>query len=130
MRLTSSFWRSPARASARSSHLLASSPTRCLPPRSRSRRDGSSSSGYCAPCHNDDAKGNGPLAPKDIHPPDLTDAEWVHGGTDGEIFSNIRNGIGPKFDMKSMRSRMTDTDIWNVVNYIRSLGPQAPTPKP
>lgn len=60
----------------------------------------------------------------------MTDAEWVHGGTDGEIFSNIRNGIGPKFDMKSMRSRMTDTDIWNVVNYIRSLGPQAPTPKP
>jgi mono/diheme cytochrome c family protein len=77
---------------------------------------------YCAPCHNDDAKGNGPLAPKDIHPPDLTDAEWAHGGTDGEIFSNIRNGIGPKFDMKGMRSRMTDTDIWNVVNYLRSLG--------
>jgi mono/diheme cytochrome c family protein len=77
---------------------------------------------YCAPCHNEDGKGNGPLATKDLHPPDLTDGEWAHGSTDGEIFNNIRNGIGPKFDMKAMKSRMTDTDIWNVVNYLRSLG--------
>ena len=56
------------------------------------------------------------------YPSDLTDAEWLHGSSDGEIFSNIRNGIGPKFDMKPMKSRMTDADIWNVVNYLRSLG--------
>jgi hypothetical protein len=31
-----------------------------------------------------------------------------YGATDGEIFSNIREGIGPKFDMKSWKSRMTD----------------------
>jgi mono/diheme cytochrome c family protein len=79
---------------------------------------------YCTPCHGKDGKGNGPLAPKDLHPPDLTDAEWTHGGTDGEIFSNIRNGIGPKFDMQAMKSRMTDTEIWHVVNYVRSLRPQ------
>jgi mono/diheme cytochrome c family protein len=79
---------------------------------------------YCRACHGDEAKGNGPQAPRDVQPPDLTDSEWLHGSTDGEIFTNIRDGIGPKFDMKSMKSRMTTTDIWNVVNYLRSLAPQ------
>jgi mono/diheme cytochrome c family protein len=77
---------------------------------------------FCAPCHGSTAQGNGPLAPRDVHPPDLTDAEWAHGGSDGEIFTNIRDGIGPKFDMKPMKSRMTTTEIWNVVNYLRSVG--------
>src|SRR5262252_6217382 len=48
---------------------------------------------YCKFCHGADAKGNGPLAPKDTHPPDLTDAKWDHGSTDGEIFTSIRDGI-------------------------------------
>src|ERR1700704_314840 len=76
---------------------------------------------YCKGCHGADARGDGPLAPKDVHPPNLADAEWKYGATDGEIFTNIHDGIGPKFDMKSWKSRMTDADIWNVVNYLRSL---------
>ena len=79
---------------------------------------------YCKACHGEDATGDGPLAPKDVHPPNLRDAEWKYGSTDAEIFANISNGIGPKFDMKSMKSRMTATDIWNVINYLRSIGPQ------
>jgi len=79
---------------------------------------------YCKFCHGDDAKGNGPLAPKDTHPPDLTDATWDHGSTDGEIFTNIKEGIGPKFDMKPMKAKMMDPDVWNVVIYLRSLGPK------
>ena len=76
---------------------------------------------YCKGCHGENATGDGPLAPKDVHPPNLTDAEWKYGATDGEIFSNIREGIGPKFDMKSWKSRMTDAEIWSVVNYLRSI---------
>ena len=76
---------------------------------------------YCKFCHNDDATGNGKLAPKDTHPPNLVDAKWDHGSTDGEIFENIKEGIGPKFDMKPMKAKMKDEDIWNVVNYLRSL---------
>ena len=76
---------------------------------------------YCTGCHGADATGNGPLAPKDVHPPNLTDADWKYGGTDGEIFTNIREGIGPKFDMKSWKSLMTDAEIWSVVNYLRSI---------
>jgi mono/diheme cytochrome c family protein len=80
---------------------------------------------YCKFCHNEDLKGNGPLAPKGTMPPNLIDATWDHGSTDGEIFTNIKDGIGPKFDMKPMKAKMTDPDIWNVVNYVRSLGPKA-----
>ena len=79
---------------------------------------------YCRFCHNADAKGNGPLAPKGTNPPDLTDDKWDHGGTDGEIFAAIHDGVGPKFDMKAQKEKINDTDIWNVVNYLRSLGPK------
>src|SRR5262245_61745355 len=75
----------------------------------------------CRFCHNADAKGNGPMAPEGTHPSDLTDAKWDRGSTDGEIFLVIRDGAGPKFDMKGYKSKMTETDIWNVVNYLRSL---------
>jgi len=76
---------------------------------------------YCKFCHNEGGTGNGALAPKDTHPPSLIDAKWDHGSTDGEIFENIKEGIGPKFDMKAMKAKMKDEDIWNVVNYLRSL---------
>ena len=82
---------------------------------------------YCKFCHNEDATGNGALAPKDTHPPNLIDAKWDHGSTDGEIFANIKDGIGPKFDMKPMKAKMMDTDIWNVINYLHSLSSKSAT---
>jgi len=48
---------------------------------------------YCKFCHNEGGTGNGALAPKDTHPPNLVDAKWDHGSTDGEIFTNIKEGI-------------------------------------
>jgi mono/diheme cytochrome c family protein len=75
----------------------------------------------CRFCHGAEAKGNGPMAPEGTHPSDLTDEKWDRGSTDGEIFAVIRDGAGPKFEMKGYKSKMSDTDMWNVVNYIRSL---------
>jgi mono/diheme cytochrome c family protein len=75
----------------------------------------------CRFCHGADAKGNGPMAPEGTHPSNLTDEKWDRGDSDGEIFVVIRDGAGPKFDMKGFKSKMSETDIWNVVNYIRSL---------
>ena len=75
----------------------------------------------CRFCHGADAKGNGPMAPEGTHPSNLTDDKWDRGSTDGEIFLVIQNGAGPKFDMKGYKSKMTDNDIWNVVNYLRSI---------
>jgi mono/diheme cytochrome c family protein len=78
----------------------------------------------CRFCHGDDAKGNGPQAPEGTHPPDLTDDMWDHGSSDAEIFTVIKDGIGPKFDMKGYNSKMTAPEMWSVVNFIRSLGPK------
>ena len=77
----------------------------------------------CRFCHGTDAKGNGPMAPEGTHPSDLTDDKWDRGSTDGEIFMVIQNGAGPKFDMKGFKSKMTEPDVWNIVNYLRSIGP-------
>jgi mono/diheme cytochrome c family protein len=78
---------------------------------------------YCAFCHNADAKGNGPLAPKDSNPPNLTDATWTHGSTDGEIFTVISSGV-PETKMIGFKGKMPDQDLWHIVNYLRSLGPK------
>jgi mono/diheme cytochrome c family protein len=77
---------------------------------------------YCRFCHGPDAKGNGPMAPQGTHPPNLTDEIWEHGSSDGEIFTNIRDGVGPQFAMKPNKSKMTDREMWDLVNYIRSIG--------
>ena len=76
---------------------------------------------YCRFCHGADAKGDGPQAPKDTHPPNLTDEKWDHGSTDAEIFTSIKDGIGPKFDMKGFNSKLTPQEMWNIVNYLHSL---------
>ena len=78
----------------------------------------------CRFCHGPEGKGDGSMAPKDSHPSDLTDTKWDRGSTDGEIFLVIQNGAGPEMKMKGYKGRMADADIWNVVNYVRSLGPK------
>lgn len=83
---------------------------------------------YCAFCHGADAKGNGPLAPKDWNPPSLIDATWVHGSTDREIFTVISNGTGPSSKMVGFKGKVPDQDIWHIINYLRSLGPK-PAPR-
>ena len=79
---------------------------------------------YCAFCHGADAKGNGPLAPKDSMPPDLTDATWKFGSTDGEIFTLITKGGGATSKMIGFKGKMPDQDIWHIINFLRSLGPK------
>ena len=75
---------------------------------------------YCAVCHGTNGEGG---SGSDISPPapDLTDKEWKGGGTDGEIFSVIKNGVPPDLAMEPWGDRIKDPDIWNLVNYIRSL---------
>jgi len=78
----------------------------------------------CEFCHGPKGLGDGRLAPKGVHPANLADAEWVRGSTDGEIFAVILNGAGPEFKMKGVKGRLSDTDIWHLVNYVRTLGPK------
>lgn len=75
----------------------------------------------CARCHGPNGKGDGGGAGGGGIPSDLTDAVWDHGSTDGEIFTTIHDGTS--IDMEEYAERITDIDIWNIVNYLRSIGP-------
>ena len=79
----------------------------------------------CRHCHGEKGLGDGPLAPKNPSPATLTDGEWKFGSTDGEIFAIIANGVGGDSEMKGHRCEMTATDMWNIVNFLRSIGPQS-----
>lgn len=54
-------------------------------------------------------------------PPDLTDEQWDWGSTDGEFFMVTKKGVPPQFFMAPWDGRIPDADIWNIVNYVRSL---------
>ena len=75
---------------------------------------------YCASCHGINATG-GSGSDIGAPPPDLTDAEWDHGSSDGEIFYVIKNGVAPEFMMTPWADQIKDPDIWNVVNFVKSL---------
>jgi mono/diheme cytochrome c family protein len=70
----------------------------------------------CSRCHGPAGKGDGSAASAPV--PDLTDGQWDFGGTDGEIFSVVHDGVSA--DMDGYAARLSDTDIWNVVNYVRN----------
>ena len=78
----------------------------------------------CASCHGTAGKGDGKagalLKPT---PSDLTDGDWKHGQTDGDIFIIIRDGA-KQTGMRAYGSRIPTNDIWNLVNYVRTLGPK------
>ena len=74
----------------------------------------------CARCHGPAGKGDGSTGGA-TPPSDLTDEAWDHGSTDGEIFVVIRDGSS--IDMDGYAQRISDTDMWNIVNYLRSLPP-------
>ena len=74
---------------------------------------------FCANCHGPVGKGDGTTAGADP-PSDLTDGAWDYGGSDGEVFAVIHDGLTGK-DMGGYAGRISDNDIWNVVNFIRTL---------
>jgi mono/diheme cytochrome c family protein len=74
----------------------------------------------CASCHGINGQG-GPG--NDLIPaaPSLVDDQWDHGSSDGEVFDNIKNGVPPDFNMVPFKDQLKDEEIWNLVNYIRSI---------
>ena len=74
----------------------------------------------CASCHAASGEG-GPG--NDLIPaaPSLVDDQWDHGSTDGEIFDSIKNGVAPDFNMVPFKDTLKDDEIWNLVNYLRSI---------
>jgi cbb3-type cytochrome c oxidase subunit III len=79
----------------------------------------------CSSCHGDTGKGDGMQGEDmDPKPANLTDADWKHGDTDGEIFVVIRDGT--KEGMKPFGRKLTAQQIWQLVNYVRTLRAKTP----
>ncbi|MCY3847018.1 MAG: cytochrome c [Acidobacteria bacterium] len=76
---------------------------------------------FCRSCHGMRADGQGMTAPSGSRPANLVDDQWDHGSTDGEIFTVIREGVPPAYDMDAWEGRITDEDIWNIINFLRDL---------
>jgi mono/diheme cytochrome c family protein len=78
----------------------------------------------CAACHGADARGGGPAAgTTQIRPPSLVSGHLGQ-HTDGDIFYWISNGLPG--GMPSWATRLSETDRWNLVNYLRSLNSHGP----
>jgi mono/diheme cytochrome c family protein len=76
---------------------------------------------YCVPCHGGSGKGDGPVGVAlNPRPADLT----LHGvpgiHTDAQLYDWITNGL-PGTRMQAWKTTISDTDRWNLVNYIRAL---------
>jgi len=82
----------------------------------------------CALCHGDNGDGKNTM--------DLTMQDWTNPGSlankpDSDLFAIIRNGKD-KMPPEEV-GRASDTEVWNLIIYIRSLSknqPPAPVPAP
>jgi len=74
----------------------------------------------CEMCHGKSGAGDGDLAgDMKLKLRDYRDPESLKAMTDGEIYTIIANGKG---QMSGEEGRMKPGQIWDVVNYLRSLG--------
>ena len=86
--------------------------------------------GYqCTMCHGEKGDGKGELVETmNLKTKDWTNAESLKDFTDGAMFYVIDKGKG---HMPSQEGRMSATQKWNLINYIRSLAKKpAEAPKP
>ena len=73
----------------------------------------------CVECHGKTGNGDGPdAADLGIHPAKLSDPV-IRRETDGELFWKITVGKKP---MPNYGTRLSPTDRWNVINYLKTLG--------
>ncbi|GGC70099.1 cytochrome-c oxidase, cbb3-type subunit III [Undibacterium terreum] len=75
---------------------------------------------YCAQCHGSDARGNKGF-------PNLTDKDWLYGGSPDIIKTTIMSGRNGQ--MPSMAAALgTDDDVRNVAHYVLSLSDSSHDP--
>ncbi len=82
--------------------------------------------GYdCAMCHGKDGDGKGEVgADMKLNVSDFTDPATLKARTDGELFYIIKTGKG---DMPPEGARLKANELWDLVNYIRSLAKKDPS---
>ena len=76
----------------------------------------------CAQCHGATGDGKTVVA-KDLKVPDLTDPAALKDRSDGALFYILKNGHG---DMPREGDRVKPEQLWDLVNYVRSLARKQP----
>ena len=97
-------------------------------PAPQSLAQGKKMYGYdCAMCHGDEGDGKGDLVSRmNLKLSDLREPASLKDSTDGELFYIIKNGKG---QMPPEGDRAKPDEVWNMVNYIRSLARKEFPPK-
>jgi cytochrome c oxidase cbb3-type subunit 3 len=79
----------------------------------------------CQSCHDEDGRARSAAV---AIAADLTDPDrWKFGTTDAQLFNTIKNGAAEA--MPPFGTDLKDEQIWDVVNFIRSIGPESKRPK-
>lgn len=77
----------------------------------------------CAPCHGTTGEGDGPVGlTLNPRPADLRQHAVPGVHSDSQLFEWITNGF-PGSRMPAFKTTLSDTDRWNLVNFIRTLAP-------
>ncbi len=69
---------------------------------------------YCAQCHGSDAKGAKGF-------PNLTDSDWLWGGTPEQITATIKGGRDAAMPAKGLKADLNADQIKDLANFVRSL---------
>jgi mono/diheme cytochrome c family protein len=81
----------------------------------------------CITCHGETGAGDGPAADSLMRSPaNFTDEKMMSKATDGELFWKITTGRTP---MPSWQDQLSDTERWELVNYLRRLTEKAAAEK-
>jgi len=76
----------------------------------------------CVMCHGKSGDADGPAVIElNIHPAKLSDPHLLATESDGSLFWKITTGKKP---MPAYGKRLSETDRWNLVNYVRTLPKQ------
>ena len=79
----------------------------------------------CQSCHDEDGRARSAAVAiaADLTTPD----KWKFGTSDAQVFKTIKNGAAEA--MPPFGADLKDEQIWDVVNFIRSIGPESNRPK-
>lgn len=81
---------------------------------------------HCKSCHGENGDGKGDRAGElSVEPTDFTVAAEMDRLTDGELYWKITHGHRP---MPAFKDKLSDTERWQVVDYIRTFAHQQPPP--
>jgi mono/diheme cytochrome c family protein len=72
----------------------------------------------CYSCHGKSGEGNGPQADDLETPPGNLQLSEVQEQSDGALFWKISEGKKP---MPTLKAKLSETDRWNVINYLRTF---------